>query len=86
MELHAVITALIVDGRGKGRAAGGGDDAEARRQRGDMVTMAHPDGAESGRPFVKQIARLGDIQRRAAKFGWCRARPARQAAGMVCWP
>ena len=43
MELHGVVLARLVGDGGEGRVLAGGDDAEARRQLGDAVAVAHPD-------------------------------------------
>ena len=43
VELQGVKAALLVRHAGDGRAIGGGDELETRRQRRDLVAMAHPD-------------------------------------------
>ena len=70
MELHAVIAALVIRHGGKGRAGGCGDNPEPGRQLGDMVAMAHPDGAGLAcrpQPF-EQGAALADLERGAAEL------------------
>ncbi len=43
MELHGVELARLVGDGGEGRVLRGGDDAEARRQLGHAIAVAHPD-------------------------------------------
>ena len=70
MELHAVIAALVIRHGSKGRAGGCGDNPEPGRQLGDMVAMAHPDGAGLAcRPqSFEQGAALADLERGAAEL------------------
>ena len=71
MELHAVRTGA---GRPRPRANGapseGADDAEARRQRGHLVAMGHPDLLpRAGFPqTVEQLAPVPHVQEGAAEF------------------
>ena len=70
MELHAIEPPVVIRHGGERRACRGRHHTEPRRQRGDMVAMAHPDGARrAGRPQpVEQPAAIGDFQRRAPEF------------------
>ena len=82
VELDAVEAAVLVGDGGEGRGVALGDDGEARRDGGDAVAVAHPDG--------RALARGEDAleQRRGAgrggsrpghtRGGW-RARPGRRA-------
>ena len=70
VELDAIEPARIVgDGRER-RAIGDGDGAEARRQLGHAVAMAHPDGGLHPRlpDAVEQRRRARDLERGAAEL------------------
>ncbi len=70
VELHGVVFARFVGNEGEGRVGRGGQNLEARRDRGHAVAMGHPDlMARAGRPeAVEQFAILLDIEEGAAEF------------------
>ena len=84
MELHAVELARLVGDGGERRVLRGGDDAEARRQLGHAIAVAHPDlllvarlphAVEQGRGLLDLEARRGRTR------GGGPPRPCRRAAG-----
>ena len=70
VEHRAVIAAGVVGDDGERRALAAGDHAEARRQAGDAVAVAHPHLlACAGRPYaVEQVAVVGDVHGRCAEL------------------
>jgi len=70
MELHGVILALLVGDEGEGGVGRGGNDLEARRDRGDAVAVAHPHlVARAGGPqALEQRAFLVDLEEGATEF------------------
>ena len=70
MEHSAVVTAVIISNHGKRRTFASRDDAEARRQAGNAVAVAHPHLlAGAGRPnAMKQRTVIRDIHHRGAEL------------------
>ena len=81
MELHAVVAARFVGHAGDRAARRAGHQLEARRQRGDLVAVAHPD--------LEHAVALGGVRsprcRPAAGCGRARA-PRRSRTRGGCWP
>ncbi len=70
VKLHAIEPARLIGDGGEGRAVRGGDHVESRRNGGNQVPMAHPDGlAVAHRAQALQQGRgLHDLDIRPAKF------------------
>ena len=70
MELHRIVTARLVGDGGHGGVFGQRDAAEARRQLGHPVAMAHPHGIALARlpHALEEGGGLGDLQLGPAEF------------------
>ena len=73
VELHTIVTAIIISHSRIGRTAGRGNRSKTGWQGGHMVTMTHPDCArcpDRPQPF-KQCTGFDDFQFGATKFAAC---------------
>ena len=90
VELDAEEFAGIVRDGGGRRALAGGHGAEARRQAGNSVAVAHPDllARTLGPDAVEQGAILGDVDEGAAELAVIRAQnlAAELGAEQICSP